>query len=126
MGRTLAEMMRNLPPERREKIERRAAELIAEEMSLRELRRALGRTQTKVAKDLGIGQEAVSRLEGRTDMLISTLDRYVRKAGGRLTLIAEFPNRKPVRLKGLGDIPNPTKPRGRPRSHLRQAGRISA
>lgn len=42
MGRTLAEMMRNVRPERRKKIERRAAELIADEMSLRELRRAMG------------------------------------------------------------------------------------
>lgn len=126
MGRTLAEMMRNVPPERRKKIERRAAELIADEMSLRELRRAMGRTQTKVAKDLGIGQEAVSRLEGRTDMLISTLDRYVRKAGGRLKLVVEFPNRKPVKLKGLGDITSATKPPGRARSRPRQTDRASA
>lgn len=126
MGRTLAEMMANLPAGRREKIERRAAELIAEEMSLRDLRRALGRTQTKVAKDLGIGQEAVSRLEGRTDMLISTLDRYVRKAGGRLTLVAEFPNRNPVKLKGLGDITPSAKPQGRPRSRQRQSARAPA
>ena len=63
------------------------AELIAEEMSLRELRRALGRTQVKVAKDLGIGQEAVSRLESRADMLISTLDRYIKEAGGELMVV---------------------------------------
>lgn len=56
MGRTLAEMMRNVPPERRKKIERRAAELIADEMSLRELRRAMGRTQTKVAKDSALAK----------------------------------------------------------------------
>lgn len=111
MGRTLAEIMRDLPSERREKIERRAQELIAEEMSLRELRRALGRTQTKIAKDLGIGQHAVSRLESRTDMLLSTLDRYIRKAGGRLSLVAEFPDRKPVRLRGLGEITAPGRSR---------------
>jgi transcriptional regulator with XRE-family HTH domain len=104
MGRTLAEDLAKLPAARREKIERRAAELIAEEMSLRELRRALGRTQVKVAKDLKIGQHAVSRLESRADMLISTLDRYISKAGGRLVLVVEFPDRKPVRLRGLGDI----------------------
>jgi DNA-binding XRE family transcriptional regulator len=69
MGRTLTEDLAKLSAARREKIGRRAAELIAEEMSLRESRRALGRTQTKVAKALGIGQEAVSRLESRTDML---------------------------------------------------------
>ena len=116
MGRTLTEDLAKLPVARREKIERRAAELIAEEMSLRDLRRALGRTQTKVAKALGIGQEAVSRLESRTDMLISTLDRYIKEAGGKLEIIARFPNRKPVKLKGLGEIAVPPKRRVRTRS----------
>ncbi len=91
MGRTLAQDLAALPRERGQKIERRAAELIAEEMTLRELRRALGRTQTKMAKTLGIGQEAVSRLEDRADMLISTLDRYIKEAGGELELVARFP-----------------------------------
>lgn len=116
MGRTLTEDLARLSAARREKIERRAAELIAEEMSLRELRRALGRTQTKVAKALGIGQEAVSRLESRTDMLISTLDRYIKEAGGELEIIARFPNRKPVKLKGLGEIAALPKTRARTRS----------
>lgn len=111
MGRTLSNKLTTLPAARRKAIEGRAADLIAEEMSLRELRRALGRTQVKVAQDLGIGQEAVSKLETRTDMLLSTLARYVGKAGGRLTLVAEFPHRKPVKLKGLGDISAAEKPR---------------
>ncbi len=116
MGRTLTEDLAKLPAARREKIERRAAELVAEEMSLRDLRHALGRTQTKVAKALGIGQEAVSRLESRTDMLISTLDRYIKEAGGELEIIARFPNRRPVKLKGLGEIAAPPKPRVRTRT----------
>jgi DNA-binding XRE family transcriptional regulator len=115
MGRTLSEDLARLPRERRERIERRAAELIAEEMSLRELRRALGRTQNRVARALGIGQDAVSRLENRADMLISTLERYIREAGGELELVARFPDRKPVRLKGLGDISAPAKRRTRAR-----------
>lgn len=121
MTRTLNEKLAQLPRERRERIETRAGDLIAEEMSLRELRRALGRTQVKVAKDLGIGQEAVSRLETRADMLISTLDRYIKEAGGELELVARFPHRKPVKLKGLGDIETAAKgrSRGRPRSSTR-------
>ena len=116
MGRTLNDKLAQLPRERRERIEMHASELIAEEMSLRELRRALGRTQAKVAKDLGIGQEAVSRLESRADMLISTLDRYIKEAGGELALVARFPHRKPVKLKGLGDITTAVKGRTRARS----------
>ena len=121
MTRTLNEKLAQLPRERRERIETRAGDLIAEEMSLRELRRALGRTQVKVAKDLGIGQETVSRLESRADMLISTLDRYIKEAGGELELVARFPHRKPVKLKGLGDIETTSKgrSRGRPRSSTR-------
>jgi transcriptional regulator with XRE-family HTH domain len=120
MGRTLTEDLAKLSAARREKIARRAAELIAEEMSLRELRRVLGRTQTKVAKALGIGQEAVSRLESRTDMLISTLDRYIKEAGGELEIIARFPNRRPVKLKGLGEIAATPKPRVRVRTRHSQ------
>jgi hypothetical protein len=115
MGRTLSQDLAALPRERRQKIERRASELIAEEMSLRDLRRALGRTQVTVAKALGIGQEAVSRLESRADMLISTLDRYIKEAGGELVIVVHLPDRKPVRLKGLGDIATPTKQRAKPR-----------
>ncbi|HEY4212197.1 MAG TPA: helix-turn-helix domain-containing protein [Steroidobacteraceae bacterium] len=100
----MSEKLATLSPERRQRIESRANELIAEEMSLRELRRALGRTQVKVASDLGVGQDTVSRYEKRADMLLSTLQHYVSKMGGELVLIAEFPNRKPVKIKGLGEI----------------------
>lgn len=104
MGRTLNEKIAQLPRARREKISRRAAELAAEEMSLRELRHALGRTQAKLATDLGVGQDTVSRYEQRADMLLSTLRHYVAKMGGKLALVAEFPDRKPVRITGFGEI----------------------
>jgi hypothetical protein len=104
MGKTLTEKLAELPRERRDRIDHRARELIAEEMSLQELRRALGRTQVKLAADLGVGQHAVSRYEQRTDMLLSTLRQYVSKMGGNLSLVAEFPDRKPVRISGLGEI----------------------
>lgn len=104
MGRKLHDKLIELPRARRERIQRRVHELVAEEMSLRELRRALGRTQMKLAADLGVGQDTVSRYEKRTDMLLSTLQYYVAKMGGQLVLLAEFPNRKPVRIKGLGEI----------------------
>jgi DNA-binding XRE family transcriptional regulator len=79
MARPLNEKIAELPAARREKVEARAAELIAEEMSLRELRRAMGKTQAKVAADLGVGQDSVARYEQRTDMLISTLSEFIHK-----------------------------------------------
>ena len=99
---TLKERMDGLPDARREKIEARAAELVAEEMSLQDLRKALKQTQVRVARELGIKQENVSRIEKRTDLLISTLNGYVEAMGGRLRLVAEFPDRPPVSLTGIG------------------------
>jgi transcriptional regulator with XRE-family HTH domain len=104
MARPLNEKIAELPAARREKVEARAAELIAEEMSLRELRRAMGKTQAKVAAELGVGQDSVARYEQRTDMLISTLSEFIHKVGGTLELTARFPNRIPVRIRGFGEI----------------------
>lgn len=93
-----------LPEKRRQRIEARADELIAEELSLRDLRKALQKTQVEIAKRLGIGQEGVSRLEKRTDMLLSTLDGYVTAMGGELSLVASFPDRPPVVINSLADF----------------------
>ena len=101
---TLTDKMNSLPEARRERIEKRAQTLIAEEMSLRDLRKALRRTQSRVASDLGINQENVSRIERRTDLLISTLSGYVEAMGGKLHLVAEFPDRPLVTLTGTGRL----------------------
>src|SRR3546814_11156998 len=98
---TLKERMDKLPKARRKKVEARAAELIAEEMSLQDLRKARKRTQVRVAKELGIKQENVSRIEQRTDLLISTLSGYAEAMGGKLRLVAELPDRPPVTLSGI-------------------------
>jgi len=95
------------------KIEARAAELIAEEMSLDELGRALTLTQVRIAGTLGIRQDSVSCLEKRSDLLLSTLRSYVEAMGGHLSLIAEFPNR----LSGLTTME--TEPVPPPRSRKR-------
>ena len=68
---TLTERMAQLPPPRRKRVEERAQTLIAEEMSLRDLRRARKQTQVRVAEKLRINQENVSRLEQRSDLLLS-------------------------------------------------------
>ena len=87
----------------RKKVAARAAELIAEEMSLRELRKARKLTQARVAKALGITQDSVSRLEKRTDLLLSTLRKTVKAMGGDLRIVAEFPDRAPVVLSDLSE-----------------------
>ena len=82
------DLIRNLKPVQRRKVEARAAELIAEELTLRELRKARKLTQVKMARKLGVTQDSVSRLEKRSDLLLSTLRKTVeaRQAAGRAGL----------------------------------------
>ena len=54
-----------------------------------------------------IGQEGVSKLEKRSDLLISTLRDYLKAMGGRLSLVVEFPDREPVILSGVADFADP-------------------
>ena len=100
---TLKDKMKELSPAQRKKVEARAAELIAEEMTLRELRHARKLTQVKMAKKLGVTQDSVSRLEKRSDLLLSTLRKTVEAMGGNLSLVAEFPDRAPVILSGIAE-----------------------
>ena len=65
---SLNDFIARLPASERRRIEARAKELIAEEMSLQDLRRTVGKTQTAVARRLKVGQDAVSKLETRSDM----------------------------------------------------------
>ncbi len=111
MGKTHEELMAELSPERRKRVEARAAELIAEEKSLRDLRQARQLTQQRMAKRLGVRQHSISRLEQRSDMLLSTLRDYVGRMGGELVLTAQFPDREPVRIKGFSDIAGTAKRR---------------
>ena len=95
----LERVRKQLTPARRKKIDARARQLIAEEKSLRELREAQKLTQESMAKALGIGQDSVSRLEKRTDLLLTTLRGYIEAMGGRLRLIVEFPDGESVALE---------------------------
>ena len=97
------DIIRTLSSVQRKKVEVRAAEMIAEEMTLQELRRARKLTQVSVARALGITQDSVSRLEKRRDILLSTLRKTVRVMGGNLSLVAEFPDRAPVILSGIAE-----------------------
>src|SRR5438876_5165473 len=97
------EIIRKLSPAERKKVQDRAAELIAEEMSLRDLRKARKLTQTRVAKTLGITQDSVSRLEKRSDLLLSTLRKTVKAMGGDVQIVAQFPDRSPVLLSHLAE-----------------------
>lgn len=115
---SLEEFISEFSPSRRKLIHARTRKLIAEEMSLRELRAAQKRTQASVARTLNVGQDSVSRLEKRSDLLLSTLRSYIEAVGGRLSIVVEFPNREPVILSSLS-LPKGERmrPKRRPVAH---------
>ncbi len=95
------ERFAQLPEPRRKAILAEADRLIAEELTLAELREARRRSQAELAQKLGVQQSAVSRIERRTDMYLSTLTGMVEAMGGTLEIIARFPDRPPVRINQL-------------------------
>ena len=113
MPTNVNDVIRKLSSAQRRKVEARAAQLIAEEMTLRELRHARRLTQVRMAKKLGITQDSVSRLEKRSDLLLSTLRKTIEAMGGNLSLVAEFPDRAPVILAGIADAVLDRRPTGR-------------
>ena len=98
MARKLDDIMAALPAKRRAQINDRAMALA----TLKDLRKAAEQTQEDLAVALGVGQDTISRLEKRSDMLLSTLRHYVESMGGKLELVAQFPNRPPVVIDHLG------------------------
>jgi transcriptional regulator len=62
------------------------------EMPLDELREAREMTQVHLARILKVNQAAVSKMERRTDMYVSTLQDFVKAMGGELKITAKFPD----------------------------------
>jgi transcriptional regulator with XRE-family HTH domain len=86
--------------------QRRAAEkadAMIRDMALDELRSARDLTQQQLAKLLGVEQAAVSKMERRTDMYISTLQTAIKAMGGDLEIRAIFPDGV-VRIDQFRDI----------------------
>ncbi len=102
--KTLEQKLKEIGSRRQAKVKSRTRELVAREMSLRELRHAANKTQKTVARTLNMGQDGISRLEKRSDLLLSTLRSYVEAMGGRLTLMAEFQDQEPIAIGGFGEI----------------------
>ena len=83
--------MAALRQERQQRVEALALELA----TLKDLRLAAQQTQKQLAATPGVGQDTILRLEKRSDMLLSTLSHDVESIGGKLELVAQFPNRPP-------------------------------
>lgn len=61
-------------------------------MPLQELRHARNLSQEQLARTLSVKQAAVSKIEKRTDMYVSTLRNFIKAMGGDLEIIAKFPD----------------------------------
>ena len=86
----LIELTRDFTPERRRRVDEMKRDLLAE-MPLHELRRARELTQRELARMLKVNQPAVSKLEQRADVYVSSLRSYIEAVGGKLRIVAEFP-----------------------------------
>lgn len=101
MGTTLRDKLSTLPEKRRKAIEAEANTLHAEYLTLKDLRKAQELTQVQLAETLGLKQPTLAQMEKNTDLMLSTLKRYVEAMGGKLNLIVEFPDRPSVRIDTL-------------------------
>jgi transcriptional regulator with XRE-family HTH domain len=110
MGRRIDEVIAKLPRQRRRRVAKKASvmakEMISYADSLGMVRKALSRTQTQMGEELGLPQNAVSQLEGRSDLLLSTLRRYVNALGADLDLVVRMKDGSQVVLTGLGETPS--------------------
>jgi DNA-binding transcriptional regulator YiaG len=89
--RKFSDLRAKMSPERQARNEA-AAQAMLLEMPLHKLRRARELSQQTLAELLGESQLSVSKLEQRTDMYVSTLRRYIEAMGGRLDIVAHFPD----------------------------------
>jgi DNA-binding XRE family transcriptional regulator len=85
----ISELFDRFSPEEKQEIEAETNKL-REEMTLQELRKSLGIEQGELGEILGIKQAAISRMERRNDILLSSLRKAVEAMGGELVVIARF------------------------------------
>ena len=113
-------------PERQARINARALELLAEEIGLGDLRKVKGITQEQVAKRIGSRQVQISRLEKRSDIKMSTLEKYLAALGAKIEVFAFFPDSGPFRLARLGTMRSSAGAhRGTPIKKARRGGKAA-
>ena len=100
--RPFSDLAGDSTPERRRRIDDMKRELLAE-MPLHELRRARALTQRDLAATLRVNQPAISKLEQRADVYVSSLRAYIEAVGGKLKIVAEFPDGE-VAITNFSDV----------------------
>ena len=103
MARNFKELRARMSPGAQRRSRKKAKRMI-QAMALDELRSALSLTQEQLAKTLGVKQAAVSKMERRTDMYVSTLRNIISAMGGRLEIRAVLPDLGAVEIAQFGDV----------------------
>jgi transcriptional regulator with XRE-family HTH domain len=109
MANNYRRLRAKMSPEARAKADRIADQLRAD-MALNELRKARALSQQQIAASLDIKQAAVSKLERRTDMYISTLRNYVEALGGQLEISATFSDGLSVSINQFEELARDSDP----------------
>lgn len=112
MAKPFRALLGKMTPERRARIQAKTEQLVRD-MPLSELRVARSITQEQLAKALGVKQSAVSRMENRCDMYISTLRTAIKAMGGDLEITAVFADGNRVRIDQFRDIDRSARTRRR-------------
>ena len=91
MSKKFSQLQAAMSPEAQSRSAARAEAMLLE-MQLQQLRKSRNVTQTELADLMRIEQGAISKLERRDDMYVSTLREYIKALGGELKLVASFPD----------------------------------
>ena len=102
MAKKFSQLLAQMPPERLARIEKETQAML-QEMALSELRKARRMSQAELAHNMGIKQPSVADMEKRTDMYISTLRSLIEGMGGKLEIVASFPDAE-VKIKNFSEI----------------------
>lgn len=95
MAKSFKNLLEGMPSESLTRVEARVEQMLLE-MALQEIRQRRQLTQLEMADNLTVNQSAVSKMENQGDMHIGTLRKMVAAMGGKLKLIAQFPDEEIV------------------------------
>ena len=104
MAKKFADLRAQMSPESRARADAKAQAMLAE-MPLNELRQARGLSQKMLAEVLHVQQPAIAKIEKRTDMYISTLRSHIEAMGGKLEVVARFPDGA-VKISNFAELGN--------------------
>ncbi|MBS7351220.1 MAG: XRE family transcriptional regulator [Comamonas sp.] len=102
MTKKFAELRAQMSPESRARAKVKAQKMLAE-MPLNELRQARGLSQKMLAQALQVQQPSIAKMEKRTDMYLSTLRSHIEAMGGKLEVVARFPDGA-VKISNFSDL----------------------